>query len=72
MADVLNLSKKVLPEDQDLDVEIEYEEAAISQYPVVSHSVTEDAVTLHLGYKHTDCLAKDVCLPSTCGPSCNC
>ncbi len=77
MADILNISKKVLPEGQDLDLEIEYEETTISQYPVTSYTVSEDAVTLRLGYKHTDCLAKDVCLPNTpsneagcCGPSC--
>ena len=80
MADILNISKKVLPEGQDLDLEIEYEETTISQYPVIGHTVTAEAVTLELGYKHTDCLAKDVCLPSThgasasgcCSPSCNC
>jgi arsenite methyltransferase len=78
MADVLNIASKVLPEGQDLDIEIEYEDTTISQYPVTNHTVTEDSVTLHLGYKHTDCLAKDVCLPKSanaaagCGPSCNC
>ncbi|MCW3099868.1 MAG: putative methyltransferase [Chthonomonadaceae bacterium] len=82
IADVLNIAKKVLPEGQDLDIEIEYEDTTISQYPVASHTVTDDAVTLHLAYKHTDCLAKDLCLPAhlqpidgtagCCGPSCNC
>ena len=82
MADVLDLAQKVLPEGRDLDIEIEYEDTTLSQYPVASYTVTEDAVTLHLAYKHTDCLAKDVCLPANlqpangatgcCGPSCNC
>lgn len=77
MADVLNISQKVLPEGEDLDIEIEYEDTTISQYPVASYQVTESEVTLMLGTKHTDCLAKDVCLPnptdsSGCGPSCNC
>ena len=83
MADVLNIANKVLPEGQDLDIEIEYEDVILSQYPVTGYTVTQDAVTLTLGYKHTDCLAKDVCLPSLpsangnmdegcCGPSCNC
>ena len=81
MADVLNIAKKVLPEGQDLDIEIEYEDVTISQYPVTGYKVTDYAVTLTLAYKHTDCLAKDVCLPtlpmangsgSCCGPSCNC
>lgn len=80
MADVLNLAKDVLPKGQDLDIEIEYEDAAISQYPVTSYTVAEDAVTLNLAFKHTDCLAKDRCLPllpmaagaaaGCCGPDC--
>ena len=74
MADVLNLAKKVLPEGKDLDIEMEYEDVTVSQYPVSGYTVTNDAVILKMAYKHTDCLAKDVCLPSTdgCGPSCNC
>ncbi len=83
MADVLNIAERVLPQDRDLDIEIEYEDVTISQYPVTSYAVTDDAVTLQLGYKHTDCLAKDVCLPTLpladgsagagcCGPSCDC
>lgn len=64
MADVLNIAKRILPEDRDLDIEIEYEDATISQYPVTGYAVTNEAVTLYLGYKHTDCLAKDLCLPT--------
>ena len=55
-------AKGILPAGEDLDVEIEYEDAAISQYPIASDTVTENAVVLHLAAKHTDCLAKDVCL----------
>lgn len=82
MAGVLNLAgaKGVLPAGEDLDVEIEYEDAVLSQYPVADHSITEDAVVLRLASKHTDCLAKESCLPSLpmaaeaevgcgCGPS---
>ncbi len=58
MADVLNVANKILPEGQDLDLEIEYEDVTISQYPVTGHTITDEAVTLTLGYKHTDCLAK--------------
>lgn len=61
MADILNISRKVLLEGEDLDIEIEYEDVTISQYPVAGYSVTEETVTLHLAYKHTDCLAKDTC-----------
>ena len=67
MANVLNIANKVLPEGQDLDIEIEYEDTTISQYPVTSYTATEGDVTLHLGYKHTDCLAKDLCLPPSAG-----
>ncbi len=82
MAGVLTLAeaKGVLPAGEDLDVEIEYEDAVLSQYPVAGYSVTADAVVLTLSAKHTDCLAKESCLPSLpmaagatagcgCGPS---
>ena len=45
-----------------LPVEIEFEDGLISQFPLVSVSAG-DAVVLHLGAKHTDCLAKEICLP---------
>ena len=83
MAGVLNLAqaKGVLPDSKDLDVEIEYEDAAISQYTVDDYTVSESAVVLHLAAKHTDCLAKESCLPNSlalpmaageagCGPGC--
>lgn len=49
--------------DDDLDVEIEYEDRVISQYPVVSVTASPDTLCFQLGSKHTDCLAKDFCLP---------
>ncbi len=66
MAGVLNQAeaKGVLPAGEDLDVEIEYEETALSQYPIAGYTATEDAVVLSLTAKHTDCLAKESCLPS--------
>jgi len=60
-----------------LPVEVEFEDGLISQFPVVSVSAG-DAVVLHLGTKHTDCLAKEVCLPapgateSCCAPESGC
>ena len=47
----------------DLDVELEYEDGLISQFPVIS--ITEESGTfiIGLGVKHTDCLAKEICLP---------
>lgn len=83
IARVLHQAKArgVLPADEDLDVEFEYEDKTISQYPVEDYAVTENAVVLNLGGKHTDCLAKESCLPSLpmaagtaagcgCGPGC--
>ena len=83
MAGVLSLArvKGVLPDGEDLDIEIEYENTVLSQYPVASWAVTDRAVVLHLMTKHTDCLAKESCLPSLpmagtdasscgCGPGC--
>ena len=75
MAGVLGLAQKVLPENQDLDIEIEYEDTAISQYPVAGYTVTEGEVILSLTTKHTDCLAKVVCLlqlPMAAGAGCGC
>jgi len=70
LADILKLSRAVVP-NGDLDVEIEYEDAVISQYPIAEHSVTDDAVVLLLTTKHTDCLAKEKCgVPAAEGPSC--
>ncbi len=46
----------------DLDVEIEYEDCAISQFPVLTAEAEDGVLTFQLGSKHTDCLAKDVCL----------
>lgn len=47
--------------DEALPVEVEYEEGLISQFPL--QGVSEDAgrVVLHLGTKHTDCLARESC-----------
>ncbi len=86
MVSVLNLAraKGVLPDTNDLDVEIEYEDAAISQYMVESFAVSESAVVFTLAGKHTDCLAKELCVPNSlalpmaageeagcgCGPGC--
>jgi len=46
----------------DLPVEIEYEDGLISQFPVERIASSNEALLFHLGTKHTDCLAKDICL----------
>lgn len=45
----------------DVPLEIEYDNGVISQYPVLGSEVTPQGVILHLGSKHTACLAPDHC-----------
>lgn len=74
MADILDKASAILPHDF-LDLEIEYEDAVISQYPVAEAIVSESAVTLVLTTKHTDCLAKELCIAPVgggCAPNSGC
>lgn len=71
MAKILNLSSSVV-RSEDIPVEVEYEDGVISQYPVQCAEVTGAAIILELTTKHTDCLAKDSCLPNSCGDSEGC
>ncbi|TDU81291.1 hypothetical protein EI77_00594 [Prosthecobacter fusiformis] len=58
----------VLPH-HDLPVEIEFEDFSVSQFPVTEAQVKGDVLVFQLGLKHTDCLAKELCLPGVCGPA---
>lgn len=49
----------------DLPVELEYEACNVVQLTVVAVEREADRLVIRLGKKHTDCLAKDVCVP--CG-----
>jgi hypothetical protein len=51
--------------NDDLEVEVEYQEEWISQFPVEEALPGTDTLTFRLGLKHTDCLAKDSCLPAS-------
>ena len=81
MASILGKAKSILPDDN-VPVEIEYEDRVISQYTISGHEILDDAVILSLAYKHTECLAPELCglssfdrLPAIggkspcCGPS---
>lgn len=59
-ANILDLGKQVLPHE-DIDVEVEYEDCGVSQYPIESAELTGDFLELRLREKHTDCLAKEKC-----------
>lgn len=60
LAGVLDVAAPLFQGD-DLDVEIEYEDGFISQFPVVDASAEDGALIFQLGTKHTNCLAKETC-----------
>ena len=62
LASILDKAAPILA-DEDLEMEIEYEDCQISQFPVENVSVQGDDLKFYLGTKHTDCLAKEFCLP---------
>jgi hypothetical protein len=73
LAAILELSGKVIPSDG-LEVEVEYEDAVVSQYPVESFKATPGLLEFTLGTRHTDCLAREACgigEEGCCGPDCS-
>ena len=60
LAHILELAKAILPSGE-LPVEVEYEDGLISQFPLVEAGPEGGSLVLHLGLKHTNCLAKDRC-----------
>ena len=60
LARILDLGEQILPHD-DLEVEVEYEDRGVSQYPIASAGDEGEAILLQLAGKHTDCLAKEKC-----------
>ena len=57
---ILKLAEALLKSDE-LPVEVEYESASISQYPLGGVELTPMGLLFHLGAKHTACLAPDKC-----------
>jgi hypothetical protein len=47
----------------DLAVEVEHEAPFVSQFPIDRVEAAGEALAIHLGTKHTACLAEDRCLP---------
>lgn len=74
LSGILGAASEVLA-DSDLPVEVEFERGVVSQYPVVGFERQQGLLVLHLGLKHTDCLAKNRCgIPVATqvpGPSCS-
>jgi hypothetical protein len=56
--------------DEDLPVELEYETCNVVQLLVADARRDGNALVLQLASKHTDCLAKELCLPSGSSPCC--
>ncbi len=63
---------------EDLPVELEYEACNVVTLRVVAVENTGDALVMRLAGKHTDCLAKELCVPTTksgggtCAPASGC
>ncbi len=67
LAHILDLAGSILP-SAELPVEVEHEDGVISQFPVTGGEGVGETLTLQLGTKHTDCLAKEKCgLDDGCG-----
>src|SRR5277367_4359607 len=60
LAAILKLSGKVIPSD-DLEIEVEYEDEVVSQYPVASFEEEPGVLDFTLGRRHTACLAPEAC-----------
>ncbi len=78
LAGIFNFANKLFTSD-DIPVEVEYEQDAISQFPVADIEITPAGLLFVLGSKHTACLAPDKCgigIPSNsqkgCGTNTGC
>jgi hypothetical protein len=47
---------------------VEHESDVVAQYPLEGVQISAEALQFQLGSKHTDCLARGICLPDTCSP----
>ncbi|KAB2645577.1 MAG: hypothetical protein DVB35_06830 [Verrucomicrobia bacterium] len=56
--------------DEDLPLELEYQTCNVVQVTVASIAQDTSSFIIRVASKHTDCLAKDVCLPQSNGASC--
>ncbi len=72
LAGVFGFAEKLFPSTE-LPVEVEYEQEAISQFPITDVEITPSGLLFILGSKHTACLAPDKCgigIPSTSNTGC--
>jgi hypothetical protein len=67
LAKILEIAGPILPSGE-VPVEVEFESGVVSQFPIEEIAVGEAALTIRLGLKHTDCLAKEQCgVPAEAG-----
>lgn len=57
---------------EDLSVEVEYEACNVVQLVLAAATPEAERIVLQLGSKHTDCLAKELCVPSSGGAAKGC
>lgn len=63
---ILEKSEPILETD-DLEMDVEYEAPFIAQFPLEKVEADGDELIVHLGIKHTACLAEDKCCPPNLG-----
>jgi hypothetical protein len=71
LAAILDKAAPILGTEE-LEMEIEYEDGFLSQFPVLETYLEGNALFFNLGTKHTDCLAKEICLPTTTAANSGC
>lgn len=59
---ILEKSASFLKTDE-LEVDVEHEAPFVSHFPIEKVEVDGEVLIVHLGIKHTACLAEDRCLP---------
>jgi arsenate reductase len=60
LAKIIEIAGPLLKSD-DLPVEVEYEDAVVSQYPLGGAEITPAGILFSMGAKHTACLAPEKC-----------
>ena len=60
LSKIMEAAQTILGDD-DLPVEVEFEDGTISQYPIGGMEITPKGPLFYLGLKHTECLAPEKC-----------
>jgi hypothetical protein len=73
LAGILQRAAPILG-DQELPVDVEYEDGVTAQFRITASRIEEGTRVFELANKPTDCLAKEICLPtpSGCQPGSGC